>query len=205
VEVQRQGLLAVPGAGIACHGPVRSILLVSHVEPSEIRTLAADLGSRTSVALARIVLRQRYAAHPEIFEMPPSLDAMLGAADAALLIGDAALKVEPETTPHVTLDLGAEWCAMTGLPMVFAVWAGKRDRVAPLLDAGIEAIFRASLQYGLLDMNTIVAKESRRRGFNEELVRRYLTHHIVFPIGEPENEGMERFLQYAMELEPQPA
>jgi predicted solute-binding protein len=205
VEVERQGLLVVPGTGIACHGAVRSILLVSRIAPDRIRRLAVDSGSRTSVALARIVLRRRYGCDPEIEVMAPSLDQMLARADAALLIGDAALRVDPGAGPYHALDLGAEWWAMTGLPMVFAVWAGKRERVAPLLDAGIEAAFRKSLQFGLLDMNTIVAEESRRRGFPEDLVRRYLSEHIVFHVGGRERDGMERFLQYAMELEAQPA
>jgi predicted solute-binding protein len=204
VEIQRQGLLAVPGTGIACHGPVRSILLISRVEPSAIRTVAVDSGSRTSVALARIVLRRQYGCDPEVFEMEPMLEPMLASADAALLIGDAALRVDPESLPCTVLDLGGEWCAMTGLPMVFAVWAGKPERVAPLLDAGIEETLRESLQYGLLQMETIADQESRSRRLDRHLVWKYLTRHIVFPIGGPEVEGMERFLQYVMELEAMP-
>jgi predicted solute-binding protein len=204
VEMQRQGLLAIPGAGIACQGAVRSILLVSDRSPDEIRTLAVDSGSRTSVMLARVILKHRYRCEPEIAVMDPDLERMLGAADAALLIGDAALRLDPETLRGHVLDLGAEWRAMTGLPMVFALWAGKRERVAPLLDAGYEAAFRESLDFGLREMNTIVEEESRRRGFSETLVRQYLTRHIAFRIEGPELEGMQRFLQYVHELEALP-
>ena len=154
--------------------------------------------------LARIVLRQKYGCEPRIAVMDPDLPGMLAAADAALLIGDAALRVEPAQLDGHLLDLGAEWCAMTGLPMVFALWAGKRDRVAPLLDAGFEATFRESLEFGLKDINTIVETESRRRSFSEQLVRQYLTRHIVFRIGPREQQGLDRFLRYVMEFEEQP-
>jgi len=203
VEMQRQQLVALEGTGIACDGPVRSILLISKVEPGRIRTLAADSGSRTSVMLARIILRHRYKCEPRTTVMDPDLGKMLATADAALLIGDAALRVEPAQHGHV-LDLGAEWCAMTGLPMVFALWAGKRERVAPLLDAGFEAAFRGSLEFGLNNINTIVEAESRSRGFTQQLVGQYLTSHIVFRIGQREREGMERFLRYMLEFEAQP-
>jgi predicted solute-binding protein len=136
--------------------------------------------------------------------MDPSLNSMLAAADAALLIGDSALRVDLDSLNAHVLDLGAEWFDMTGLPMVFAVWAGKPDRIAPLLDAGYESAFRESLEFGLQDMEAIVNEESRARRFNEALVRRYLTSHIVFPIGELERLGMERFLQSVAELEAQP-
>jgi predicted solute-binding protein len=204
VEIARQGLLAIPGTGIACHGAVRSILLVSGCDPSRIRTLLVDSGSRTSVMLARVILKQRFGCEPELREMDPDLDRMLEAGDGALLIGDAALRLDRERLSGHVLDLGAEWCAMTQLPMVFALWAGKRERVAPLLDAGYEAAFRESLEYGLQHMNTIVEEESRRRGFSEPLVRQYLTKHIAFRIGDREQEGMQRFLQYVHELEAQP-
>ena len=205
VEMQRQGLEAVPGTGIACEGAVRSILVISRVAPAAIRRLAVDSGSRTSVALARIILRERYRAEPAVEVMAPQLERMLGQADAALLIGDAALAVDPDKLPYQVLDLGAEWNSLTGLPMVFAVWAGPAERVAPLRSRGpgldFAAAFRGSLDYGLQNMNTLVEQESRRRGFSAELVRRYLTRHIRFRIGPRELAGMERFLQYAVQLE----
>jgi chorismate dehydratase len=202
--MQRQGLIPIPGTGIACHGAVRSILLISKVDPEKIGTLAVDSGSRTSVMLARVVLRRKYHCEPRLTVMDPDPATMLAQADAALLIGDAALRVDPALGGAHVLDLGAEWCAMTGLPMVFALWAGKRERVAPLLDAGFEAAFRESLEFGLQQMNTIVDEESRNRGFPEELVRRYLTRHIAYKIGDRGRAGLELFLQYVMEIEAQP-
>ena len=192
-ELDRLGLDFLPDLGIACDGPVRSILLVSKRPFGEIRTLAADSGSRTSVALARIVLAERYGCRPAITPCLPRLDDMLAERDAALIIGDPALHLDPEKLPYRTLDLGAEWVGWTGLPMVFAVWAARKGVVTPDV---VEA-FRGSCRYGLAQMDEIVAKESARLGFAPELVRDYLTRHIVHELGPREYEGMDLFLHYA--------
>lgn len=192
-ELTRQNLEILPGAGIACHGAVRSILLIAKCPAEEIRTLAADSSSRTSVQLARVVLARKYSAAVRAISHPPNLDAMLRIADAALLIGDSALRIDPARLPCRVYDLGAEWVEMTGLPMVFAVWAGRRGVItAPLEDA-----FRGSWQYGRANMDQIVALESASRGFPPELVRTYLTRHIVHQLGPREYAGMNLFLEYA--------
>src|SRR5581483_10246160 len=90
-ELTRQDLEIVPGAGIACHGPVRSILLLSTKPAAEIRTLAADSSSRTSVQLARVILARKFGAVPVVSAHLPDAEAMLRQADAALIIGDPAL------------------------------------------------------------------------------------------------------------------
>ena len=151
-ELTRQDLDIIPGAGIACHGPVRSILLISAKPAAEIRTVAADSSSRTSVALARIILERKYGAAPELFSHHPDLEPMLLAADAALIIGDPALRIEPALLPYHVYDLGAEWVEMTGLPMVFAVWAGRRGVVSR---ETVEA-FLASCRYGRERLDEIV-------------------------------------------------
>jgi len=201
IEVLRQGLLTVPGTGIACDGAVRSILLVSPKDPTGIRTLAADTGSRTSVILCRILLRLVFGADPEIIPTAPDLAGMLGQADAALVIGDAALRLDPDALRGQVWDLGQLWREATGLPMVFAVWAGKPERVRPLLNQGIAQWLEDSLQFGLHSINTIIETESRRRAFSPDLTRRYLTRHIRFQIGERENLGLARFVQHAGSLD----
>ncbi len=128
-ELTRQDLEIIPGTGIACHGPVRSILLVSSRPAAQIRTLALDSSSRTSVELVRVILEHRYWVVPQTVSHAPDLEAMLRVADAALLIGDPALRLDPAALPWHVYDLGAEWVEMTGLPMVFAVWAGRRGMV----------------------------------------------------------------------------
>ena len=97
----------MPGVGICCLGAVRSILLFSRVPWREIRTLAADHSSRTSVQLARIILRERYGVEPRITHEKPVLPDMLLHSDAALVIGDPALRLEPATLPFECLDSSA--------------------------------------------------------------------------------------------------
>ena len=122
-EIARQSLEIVPGVGISCRGPVRSILLISRVPPGQIQRLSVDSSSRTSTQLARIILRERYGATPFLLRRPPNLETMLEDADAALLIGDSALQLREPQAPYETLDLGEEWFSLTGLPMVFAASA----------------------------------------------------------------------------------
>jgi chorismate dehydratase len=196
-ELTRQDLEVIPGAGIACHGPVRSILLVSRRPAAKIRTLAVDTSSRTSVQLARVILEGRYGAEYTPIAHAPDLDAMLRAADAALIIGDPALRLDPARLPYEVHDLGGEWVEMTGLPMVFAVWAARQGVASPEV---VEA-FRESCRHGVEHIDEIVAAESARRGFAPELVRAYLTTHIVHQLGPREYEGMELFLRYAREIE----
>ena len=125
VELNRQKLNIICGSGIASRGPVRSILLISKVPLSQIRTLATDSSSRTSVALSQIILERKYAVQPQVISLAPDLSSMLSRCDAALVIGDPALAIDPLHVPYRVLDLGDEWTSMTGLPMVFAVWAAR--------------------------------------------------------------------------------
>ena len=191
----------VPGVGIACRGAVRSILLVSRRPANEIRILAADSSSRTSVVLARIILARRYGAEPTVARRPPDLPSMLGEADGALIIGDPALHIDPETTPFHVYDLGREWMEMTGLPMVFAVWAGPREFLTPQ----VAAAFQDSCAFGLRSLERIAAEEAPARGLTTDLVRRYLGSHVVFELGSPERQGMEFFLRCARELDHSPS
>lgn len=195
VEMARQKLEYFRGTGIACHGPVRSILLISKVPFREIRTVATDSGSRTSVMLTRVILAERFGVQPKLISRPADLTPMLGEADAALLIGDAALRVDPSKLPFETLDLGGEWVAMTGLPMVFAVWSGRQ------CDPRYERAFIDSYEFGASRIDEIVASESR--GFDLALVRKYLTEHIVFKLGEKDYAGLDLFLQQTSRFEPE--
>jgi chorismate dehydratase len=197
IEMARQGLDYFPGTGIACHGPVRSILLISKVPFKEIRTLVTDSGSRTSAMLSQVILAEKFGVRPQVFSHPADLPEMLGKADAALLIGDAALRVDPVTLPFETLDLGEEWVKMTGLPMVFAVWAGRKE----IVHEPHGQVFLESLRYGLAHMDDMVRDESAARQFSPDVVRRYLTHHIVFELGENDYEGMRLYIQHALRLD----
>lgn len=197
IEMDRHGLTSVPEVGIASRGPVRSILLIARTPFDRIRTLAADTGSRTSVQLARIVLDSKFGARPQVFAAEPDLVRMLELADAALLIGDSALRVDPAELDWPSLDLGEEWTAMTGLPMVFALWSGRRST----LGEGLVNLLQGSCHFGLSQLDQIIPLEAVRRGFPEQLVHRYLTRHIVFQIGPDERAGLRTYLRLARELD----
>jgi predicted solute-binding protein len=197
-ELTRQDLDVIPGLGIACRGPVRSILLISSRPAPEIRTLAADSSSRTSVKLVRVVLERRYGALPVSIPHPPDLEAMLRVADAAVIIGDPALRIDPARLPYYVYDLGGDWVEMTGLPMVFAVWAGRKGVVTP----EVAEVFRESWRYGQAHLDEIVASEAPRRGFPPEFVEEYLTRRIVNELGPREYQGLDLFLSYARQLPP---
>jgi predicted solute-binding protein len=196
VELNRQKLAIIRGTGIASDGPVRSILLISKVPFEDIRTLATDSSSRTSVVLSRILLAKRYGAEPRLSSQRPHLVSMLERCDAALIIGDAALALDPERLPFHVLDLGGEWSAMTGLPMVFAVWGARAE-----LPAQDPAPFRNSLRFGMEHIEDIVRQEHPKLGISEDLAREYLTRNIVFELKEREYAGLVSFLEYASELE----
>jgi chorismate dehydratase len=199
IEMQRQRLEYFRGAGIACRGAVRSILLISKTPLRAIRTLATDSGSRTSVVLSRIILEEKFGVRPALISRFADLPSMLGEVDAALLIGDAALRVDPATLPFETLDLGREWTGLTGLPMVFALWSGRKEMIQP----AYEKAFIDSCRYGLAHLDEIVREESDARNFPESLVRKYLTEHIAFELGERDYRGLELYLERASKLERQ--
>ncbi len=199
-EAVRQNLEIVPGVAITCHGAVRSILLFSRVPWTKVRTLAADLSSRTSVQLARVILRENYGVEPEVVQRPPVLMDMLEGHDAALIIGDPALHIDPHHQPYEWLDLGSEWLRLTALPMVFAAWAGKRGIE---VDA-IRGITMGSYEYGKERIDEIVEHEYRARGLSKDLAACYLTQHIRYELGDEEQKGMKTFVELAR-LAPTPA
>ncbi len=192
-EIARQGLEIVPGVGITCFGPVRSILLISKCPIRQIKTFAADASSRTSVQLARVILRERYGVTPVFTSFEPVLEQMLSLADAALIIGDPALRINPDTLPYTWLDLGEEWRLLTGLPMVFAAWAGRSG----LPFSALEKITRGSYAYGAERLDEIIEHEHPIRGISRELANNYLKHNIRYVLGPLEENGLETFLELA--------
>ncbi len=202
IELARQpDLVVVPGVGVASHGPVRSIVLVSKKPFAAIESFAADTGSRTSIVLAQIVAAHMHGIRPQVRPYPPKLDEMLQVADAALVIGDPALRIDTEMTewsgqPVHTYDLGAEWTKMTGLPMVFAVW-GVKNLANP---EGLADALADSAHYGRGRIEEIVRGESPRLGFAPHVVREYLTRYVRYDIGDREREAMRVYLRLASEL-----
>jgi len=192
-EIARQGLTILGDAGIACEGPVRSILLFSRKPWAEVRSLAGDSGSRTSVGLAQVLLRAWFGAHVVMRAQPPNLEVMLAAHDAALIIGDPALRLDSSQLPYHCLDLGELWTRHTGLPMVFAAWAGSAAAVA----GASPELFADSRNAGLANLEAIVEKEATPRGITNTIALDYLRHHIRYFLGERERQGMREFLARA--------
>lgn len=136
---------------------------------------------------------------PQITPAEPVLDRMLADYDAALVIGDPALRIDPEVLPYQTLDLGEEWRLLTGLPMVFAAWGGKRG----IASSALETITRGSYSYGAERIDEIVEHEHQKRAIPRELAHQYLTTNIRYILGPREEKGLDTFLELA-EL-PRPA
>ncbi|MCY4585808.1 MAG: menaquinone biosynthesis protein [Bryobacterales bacterium] len=194
-------LIVLPGCSVACRGAVRSILFFSRKPIEEVESIAADAGSRTAVVLAQIWLARKFGLRPRVRPYPPQLDEMLERADAALIIGDPALHLDPGLSewrgrPLFVHDLGAEWVEMTGLPMVFAVWAVKNLAADP----DDPAVFQASAAYGFAHIDEIVRREGVERGYPADLARRYLTENISYEFGAAEQSSLEYFLRAASDL-----
>jgi len=193
----------VPGVAVASRGPVRSVCLFHRGPLQDIRRVALDSSSRTSAALLRILLRERLGRDPEYVVMPPSLPDMLAAADAALLIGDRALYFEGEES---RLDLGQEWTALTGLPFVWAFWAGRPEAATPSDIAGLQSTLAAALEalpaiaaaYNGAGIPGRTKGEPRldRAALNED----YLRRNIVYRLGEAESAGLGEFYRRASGL-----
>ena len=193
-------LVILPDAAIAATEAVRSILMVSRKPLDEVRTVAADTSSRTSVVLAEVLFR-KYLGGPRKYEpMEPDLEAMLRQCDAALLIGDPALRVPLQAPGYLTFDLAQMWRHHTGLPFVFAFWA---IRAAALKEAHQESdlaqVFRSSRDHGLEPRNidAIVRAWAPHVRIAAEEARRYLTQHIHYYLDENCLRGLEFFFSQA--------
>jgi len=190
------GLRIIPNVAIATKGSVRSILLVSKVPLEEVRTVAADTSSRTSVALAHVLFHKWLGGPREFTSMPPLLDVMLECCDAALLIGDPALTVD--RTRYVCYDLAEEWKRLTWLPFVFAVWAVRASALAET-DLDLVKIFQQSRDHGLANVDALARTWAPRVGIGEQAVRTYLKENIDYSLDEENLAGLELFFRYAVE------
>jgi chorismate dehydratase len=192
VEVQRiPGLKVLPDLCVASRHEVKSVLLVSRGPMEEVRRVALDQNSRTSVALLRILLQERWRIHPEYVHERPDPERMLSEADAALLIGDPALKVEREK--YRVWDLAAEWNTLTGLPFVFAVWAVRSGVDLP----DLPFYFKSSLRYGLSSIDTLSREAAAELGLDSSDVASYLTENLSYFLRQEELEGLEEFYRRA--------
>jgi chorismate dehydratase len=196
IEYFRAGTYTiVPNIAIASQGPVLSVTLFSRVPWPQIRRIALDEGSRTSAALAQILLHKRYHLEPTIVPLPLP-DAAEGTdADAVLLIGDRAMRACLPGFAH-SFDLGQEWHDWTGLPFVYAFWAVREGvDLGPVAEALAEAKRR-----GLARIGPIAAREAPLLGLDAGFCRRYLANIIRFDFGPRERAGLLRYHELACEM-----
>lgn len=186
----------VPGPAVTSRGPVASVAIYTRRDTRDIRTIAMDTSSRTSVALATVLLRRRFEVDAEPVPMAPDLDAMLQRADAALIIGDTALFADHDAAGARKIDLGEEWTALTGLPFVYACWTGWPEAVGP---DDITALQRAR-DAGVAQSNAVAAAYYPEDTPRQAVARRYLRDNIRYSLGEDEIAGLTAFYRYAAEL-----
>jgi chorismate dehydratase len=196
IELARiPGLELVPGLGIVTDGPSRSVLLVSSCPPDAIESIALDPDSRTSNALARVLLAEVWKCRPRIRAGRPSLEESLDEADAAVRIGDKALFDALPSGAHVH-DLGEAWTNETRLPFVFAAWAA----CPGIVDRELYRLMHDSRRAGSRAVDRIAAEFTWNGRRHPDIAREYLTEHIRFRLGANELRAMELFFGAAHRL-----
>ena len=214
------GLVLLPGMSIASQHRVRSLLLVSKCPVEQARSIALDRSSRSTQALTRILCADQWRITPQFSEMEPDASAMLRAADAALLIGDPALRlsiaIEPAArrgasgellcsgaaagirdaeTLHV-YDIVEEWRRLTSLPAVMAAWAAR----PAVVTAGVVEDFQSSLALGMRQIDEISRQAATELHLPEAECKRYLTENIDFTLGAENRRGLEHYFSRAAAL-----
>ncbi|MCC7493248.1 MAG: menaquinone biosynthesis protein [Fimbriimonadaceae bacterium] len=202
VALQEPQLGILPAAGcVSADGPVQSVAIFHHGPLAAVRRLAVDRSSVTSVALARILLRDLHGVAPELVSRPPDLAVMLADCDAALLIGDPALAAfvaaQHDARRPQPYDLGAAWRQWTGLPFVFAAWVAPRS----CLEGELAALLRQARELSEPQIPAIAAAEAARLGLPLAVCLRYLRECVRFEFGARERAGFERFAELLTTLE----
>ncbi|WP_051823804.1 menaquinone biosynthetic enzyme MqnA/MqnD family protein [Streptomyces sp. NRRL S-1448] len=192
-------LVAFPDLAVGCDGPVMSCVIVTQKPLEQLDGARIALGStsRTSVRLAQLLLAEKIGVRPEYYTCPPDLGLMMQEADAAVLIGDAALRANLHDGPRLGLevhDLGQMWKDWTGLPFVFAVWATRRDYLErePLVVQKVHEAFLASRDLSLEEVGKVAEQAARWETFDEPVLERYFTT-LDFRFGPDQLRGVREF------------
>jgi chorismate dehydratase len=193
IEYQRlQDVLLVPDVCVGSKSAVRSVVLVTRRNNlKKVERVALDESSRTSVALVKIIFREFLGFEPEWISAAPDLKSMLTAADAALIIGDPAMKI-----PHDqfrVFDLATLWHEFTGCGFVFAMWMVRSDSAekVPTID------FAAARDEGLAHLNDIAAENDAQLGLSPDEIKTYLKENIAFRVDEEMRKGLELYFELA--------
>jgi chorismate dehydratase len=186
IDYQRlESLVMVPSGAIGCDGPTLTVRIFSKKPIREIRTMACDTDSRTSVALARVVLAEKFGIRPTFVDLVKGDDRPV---DARLLIGDKVVCEEPPGFDH-QLDLGHAWKEMTALPFVFAIWTARKGVDLRDLPQRLEH----ARHEGLKNVDKIIKRDALRRGWPAGMALQYLTLYLKFNVGERELEAIRLF------------
>ncbi len=195
IEYQRiPDLQVIPGISISAVNKVRTVLMVRPRDRKTIKSLALDTSSRSSVVLLRLLLRHRMGLAPELVPQPPDLREMLRTCDAALLIGDAALKLSPDQ--YEITDLAEEWVAWQQKPFVFAFWAARANLPDPMK---LGEAFLAAKRWGLQAREEIADAYSNILELPRSFLRDYLHFNIDYDLGPRHLEGLAEFFELAFE------
>jgi len=186
----------VLGPAVVSHGPVASVAIYTRRDVRDIRTIAMDTSSRTSVALALIVLKRQFKIAPSQIPLVPDLQSMLEQADAAVIIGDSALMLDHTAYGAQKIDLGELWTEALGLPFVYAFWAGWPRAVTP---DDVSALQQAR-DAGVARVDDVARHYYPGDPASQEIAGRYLRDNIQYFLGEQEQEGLRTFYAYAAEL-----
>jgi chorismate dehydratase len=193
-------LLLLPDLAVGSDGPVLSVNLVSTRPLAELRRVALGSTSRTGVLLAKMLLAERYGVRPEFFRCPPELGTMLLEADAAVVIGDVALRAlyEAPSLGLTVTDLGAAWRDWSGLPMVFAVWAVRRDFAAanPGMVKDVHEAFLRSRDLCLDELDEAAEAAARWEPFDAATLAGYF-RTLDFSLGDRQIQGLREFARRA--------
>jgi chorismate dehydratase len=186
----------VPEVGIGSAGPVASVALYTRVPVGEIRQIALDTSSRTSVALIQVLCRHAFRIGPSFVPHGPDLAAMTRIADAALLIGDPAIDADHQSLGLQKIDLGEAWTTMTGLPFIYAAWTGRPGAVT----AEAVAALREAQAVGVSHIDAIALEYGRGDAAVSGRAAAYLRDNVRYGLGAREAEGLQLFLDYAADL-----
>lgn len=182
-------------ACIGCLGPVLSVQLLFRRPPAEVRTLALDEGSRTSVILSQILLHDACGMRPQLIPLPIKENPLEVAADALLVIGDRAINLESDEFVE-RWDLGERWRDLTGLPFVFAMWMAR-----PGVDCSrVELALDVARNRGEQAIPQIASQQSAIMGLSEGQISTYLRDNLNFHLGRPQRLGLAEFFRRAKEL-----
>jgi chorismate dehydratase len=196
VEYLHGDYAMVPGVGIGSHGPIASVAIFTSVPIAKVRTLALDTSSRTSVALTKILCAKSWDIRPTLVPARPDLAAMLAKADAALIIGDPALELDADAAGVSKIDLGSEWHALTKLPFVYAMWAGRQGIATADHCVGLSA----ARDRGVQNLESIARNTGRGDAVREDRALRYLRDNLKYGLGAEEVAGLLQFHLWAVQL-----